>query len=281
MWDTGHYILFFVVSAMVYQVLRVFFEKEARDNRLVYAVLCCFILSGFGVTLEFGQGFTSTRHPSLNDAINNSIGACFGVLAMQTLSNINKYAFRASVFVAGLVLALMPAYPIIYDEIEMRVNFPILFDLQNQKLSYLRWRGAQAQICTSAPEATKQQSCGIMLQTSPNERFSGASLATLIPNWQEYDFLYLDIWSESSGVLNIRINDLKHVIKPSFSDRFNMQFNLKVGWNRIAISLKDVENAPLHRRIHMNEIASIGLFSSRPHGLTEILVAKVWLHSED
>ncbi|MAI63609.1 MAG: hypothetical protein CL600_01800 [Alteromonas sp.] len=280
-WDTGHYVFFFFASVLVYQRLRVLFEKKSGDSRYVYVVLYCLILSGFGGAIEFGQSFTSTRHPSLNDAINNSIGVCFGVLAMHTLLNINKYAFRASMFAAGLLLALMPAYSIIYDEIEMRVNFPVLFDLQNQQLSYSRWRGVQAQRCMQAPETSKKQSCGIILQTNPNERFSGASLAALKSNWQEYDFLYLDIWSESNGVLNIRINDFKHVINPSFDDRFNMQYDLKIGWNRIVISLKDVEVAPLYRRMHMDEIESIGLFSSRPHGLTQILVAKVWLNAYD
>jgi hypothetical protein len=47
------------------------------------------------------------------------------------------------------------------------------------------------------------------------------------------------------------------------NDRFNKSFLLKKGWNSVRIDLEKVANAPRTRKMDMNDVCGLGIFSVR------------------
>lgn len=61
-----------------------------------------------------------------------------------------------------------------------------------------------------------------------------------------------------------RIHDWQHAQGiQRHNDRFNRQFILMQGWNKIEIKLSDIVTSPKHRNINIKQIQEIGLFTTR------------------
>ena len=67
----SHFLAYFVLSLNTFLLWRISWRK----------IWIIFVLIGYGLLLEWIQGFVPGRESSLLDGFANSIGVCFGVLA--------------------------------------------------------------------------------------------------------------------------------------------------------------------------------------------------------
>jgi hypothetical protein len=112
------------------------------------------------------------------------------------------------------------------------------------------------------------------------DTYSGASLASFPGNWQGFDALFFSIYSCDDNLnFTCRIHDAKH--NHQYSDRFNIHFRLKKGWNDLMISLDDIEKAPKGRLMNMAKIKRIMFFTSKQKKEHTIYIDHIYLKKNE
>lgn len=108
-------------------------------------------------------------------------------------------------------------------------------------------------------------------------RYTGFSIDEPYPHWSGYDALAIDLYSEAMDEFSItvRVHDAAH--NQAYSDRFNAQFMIGPGSNRLRIPLAAIATAPRNRLMDMDNIAGISLFTVSPPAPLTLLVGSVSL----
>jgi len=100
--------------------------------------------------------------------------------------------------------------------------------------------------------------------TLGDERYSGFSLEEPHPDWRGFEWLTIDLFSDEvqDFQLTVRVHDAAH--DQDYADRYNREFLIRPGAQRIRIALSEIEVAPARRRMDMSEIAGLVAFVHRP-----------------
>ena len=48
------------------------------------------------------------------------------------------------------------------------------------------------------------------------------------------------------------------------SDRFNRRFEMRPGWNDVAIPIADIKNAPAERKLELDDLSEVVIFTVNP-----------------
>ena len=107
--------------------------------------------------------------------------------------------------------------------------------------------------------------------------YSGISLVEPYPDWRGYRRLVLTIASDLDAplLLNIRIHDAAH--DQRYANRFNRQFSVRPGMNRLVIPIDDVRTAPDRREMDLARIRGIVLFVHQLDHPTHIYLGPIVL----
>lgn len=262
----GHIPLFGLLSWTILTGINI--KSPKISNWPIWSYLVAFILTfGFGFLIELAQVFTP-RDASVKDLIYNILGALvflsIGILWVNKEFT-EKYSkvkgFLRFVFIALVlilfVFLLKPLISKIIDENHKKKSFPMISAFETRR-EVARWDGGKNYLELSQ-EYTDEGQYSLKTILYPAQ-YSGISMAHPPKDWRGYDRMGFTIFnpSEKSLMIILKIFDWKHTFK--YDDRFNKDIRLTPGWNRISISIKDIESAPKTRKMRMDQIGQISFF---------------------
>ncbi|MBN2365436.1 MAG: VanZ family protein [Calditrichaeota bacterium] len=273
-WNLGHIIFYTFLTAVLLHKWG-YLKKKDPFFQLVLVFLISFF-SGLGI--EWIQVHFS-RIAEFGDLWRNTLGALAGWLFFsQRLSKFSqKNLLAARILLIFLIfLEIMAPVSSLRDEYRAYQEFPIFSDFE-RKSELKRWESDNRMSISNNPVCKGDFSCRVLLTT---EKYSGIFLKYFPKDWSEYNYLKFSIYNTENEHIQItcRIHDRLHVMTgEKYEDRFNKRFKLIPGWNHISISLDEVREAPLNRRMQLDDIFGFGLFSVELKKPVEIYIDDVRL----
>ncbi|MEQ9547041.1 MAG: succinyl-CoA synthetase subunit beta [Marinobacter sp.] len=254
-WNLGH-ILYFALLTYAIQPWR-----WLRGGRLWLATTT--LVLAVGLIIEFLQSGLG-RQDDWHDVARNLVGtwlvlACHPLLAPATRLSVRQRALAVTA-VALVVFELGLTASVAARQFQINQQLPLLYDFSRTDPLTL-WRG------NLAPSDAHSDINGQSLKVSLSTRlYSGVTLDNLPADWRGYDQLTVTLFNpdEKDLTLTLRVNDVEHERGSNvYRDRFNAQLLLEPGLNTFTLELGDIEHAPQHRTMNMDNIRRLGIFTTR------------------
>ena len=254
LWDFGHVILFALLSAIILRDSK-WLNSKKLSIQFTLIIGFTFIL---GSLIEVVQLFIGRTYEFI-DVWRSIVGSLIAIVFFKDFKLVKSYKIKiAKVFV--LLLLLAAAWPLIKsltDEIQARIDFPIISDFEN-RFELEKWYGQCYVTINNEYVIHGDQSLKAELLTI---KYSGISISYFPIDWQEYSKIKFSVYYPETEPLQLtcRLHDKKH--NNHYNDRFNRSFYVKQGWNEISIVLKDVINAPENRKMDITNMKNFALFA--------------------
>ncbi len=275
-WNLGH-ILFFALASWL--LGRHFLARNPGLGPVSLFFRTFFVVLLAGVCIEFLQMGIDGRFPDLLDVLRNQLGCLLGFAFFppgdRTVSGVRLRLFQG-VTVGLLLLAVWPLARALYDEHLAEDQFPLLSDFETP-FERLRWKDVRQLRVVRSPVRHGTRSLRVQLSTAT---YSGTSLFYFPHDWRGYRWLRFSVHNPGREplALHCRINDALHrKHNQRFEDRFHKRFLLHGGWNDLAVSLQEVENAPAGRTMDMQRIEGFGIFVVRQPEPLVLYIDNVYL----
>ncbi len=255
LWDLGHVLLFTLASIIIIKNIPWFNRFSFKNQILIISGFSIF----FGVVTELLQ-VNFHRTPDIYDLFRDLLGSLLGVAFYSVKRREAPVLFRKIVQAILIILTLISIYPFaaaLSDEIIALAQFPLLSDFETP-MEVNRWQNHSQLKLENGLARHGEKSLRVVLTTS---KYSGVSLKYFPAKWQNYESFRFSIYNPDNDTLRVvcRINDAMH--NHSYSDRYNKAFFIKNGWNDIEIKLADVQSAPKDRKMDMENIELISIFT--------------------
>jgi VanZ family protein len=256
-YDSLHVPVFGLIAVSLYFILSRHLDWP-RSLVVAFASACL-----LGLLSEIAQIATS-RDASWTDIVANCLGAAsflaiyVSIWPSQTTSAARRF-LEAGVGVLVLGFALAPLIHVSAAYVERNLQQPVIADfdaLFGRRL--IRIQNAHYEVVpASANEPTFAR---VTLGSGP---WPGIAFHDLWSDWTRNETLVINLAVEGTDELdlNLRVHDLKHREKKTFSDRFTRSFKLAAGDQEIRIALSDLRDAPRGRAMNMAEIEELIIFS--------------------
>jgi hypothetical protein len=156
-------------------------------------------------------------------------------------------------------------------------QFTVLFDFESDsELDQLHWK-CHTLMNLSEVHATHGSKC-LKLELYPSE-YPGLAPMLRNNNWQGYKSLGFDIFNPGGKEvkITIRIDDREET--PEYKDRYNHDFVLEPGLNRINIPFDKLITSGTNRRLDLKKIYSLTIFVVGPSEKTTLYVDYVRLET--
>jgi hypothetical protein len=258
-WDQGHILAFALWTALL---LRRYPSLSQKATRLQLAVILSFALI-CGAAAEGLQTLGGNGPPSLVDMSRNLLGALTGWAffssgLVRRPPCLRRLA-RLSVVVL-LLVSLLPLLRALADEIAGHRSFPVLaaFD---QPFELDRWSGGARYRIANPSFDPGNPMLEILFLT---DKYSGVALAHFPRDWRGFRYFAFRAYNPEATALEIvcRINDRRHNQEGyRYRDRFNRRLSLPPGWSQIRLSMEEIATAPADRRMDLDDLLQVGLFT--------------------
>lgn len=246
-WDFGHIVFFALVGAFVQYGIGI---TSVRRWSLATALV---LLTG--IAIEYIQHQVG-RSASTADVVNNLVGFWLGLvgLAWHRASRWMRWA---------VVLLIIPSLFSIAMAAIVQAHqawyFPVLADFETA-VEQRRLRGPVSFSKEYVREGRQSLKIGFTTR-----KYSGAYITVFHGDWSAYDELVMDFYNPDQSVLTVtlRISDRAHDRgKNEYDDRFNRRLLLSPGWNEVRIPVREISEMPVDRDMLMNEVRTLGVYSS-------------------
>ena len=271
-WNLGHIGYF---ALLIFLLARIPPLQRQPLWRQWLGLLLFSLLLGAGIELlQYG----TTRSPDLGDISRDMAGALLALAFHPRLSRFKTCSYRSIARALALLVLFIHLLPLTFallDEMIARQQFPVLGDFSTP-FELWRWDGGADRRVVDL-EAGRALEVG--LKTT---RYSGAGLAYFPADWRGYQTLNLVFYNPDDKPLRItlRVHDRRHEQGPrayATNDRFNRAYLLAKGWNKISVSLKQIEHAPRGRLMDLSQISDVSFFTTRLRQPRVIYLEKIYL----
>ena len=278
--DFAHAPIFGCVALLVLQWSRqqVFTRDWQVGTHYFFAFIAAVVL---GAATEVAQMFAN-RDASWIDLRSDVLGAlAFCGLYTMLDPRVDKMTIRViGIVVGGLLLVWhsIPAVRVAIAYLHRSQDFPSLIDARDSRAddfaSVFRASGEYAQLPARYVNGGEQ---ALHIQFGP-EDWVGLDLDEPYPDWSGHRALLLDLTNPNEGALDvtIRVHDRTH--NWEFGDRFNRTFRLAPQTRTtLRVPLDEIERAPVGRRLNLQHVANLQLFTSGANAGRELYVSRIWL----
>lgn len=254
--NLGHIVLFALFSRLFFSENSLL-KRRSLYTRLVLCLLFAFIVGTAIEILQYGL----QRNMDMGDVIRDVIGALAGFVFAPLTMDKPKVIVVRMIVAAAIVYQLIPLTHALIDESDARNSFPMLSDFETG-IEITRWRGKAIAYISGEQVYTGEKSLRVETDTG---KYSGISLVHFPSDWTGYQALTMAVFTEDNDLsITVRVHDREHRQGlQQYSDRFNRSFKLHRGWNSIAISLRDIEQAPGTRKLNLSDVHGLGFFVTR------------------
>lgn len=269
----GHIPLFGIMAALILNLSFIFLQTIIQKRYLHYILAFCITVM-LGVILEFIQ-ISGPRDADIGDIWRDIIGALIflGIYLiydskMTDLFSIMKKRVKTIVIIGLLILITLSILPAVIwggAYLYRDWNFPTICGFESiLENKFFRYQNAILEI-TTPPEGwlgIKSEHAGRL--TFMPAKYPGLNIEEPYPDWTEYGVFCISIYSELENpvALYFRIDDLHY--NQTWEDRFNYSFTVLPGYNQIDISIEEIRQGPVNRKMDMTAIANILLFAHNP-----------------
>jgi len=276
--DFGHVAAFGLVTALVAFALR----AQARVNfsgRVGAICLAGVAALTLGAAVELAQAVNGL-HGDPWDAVRDAGGAISVSLILVALDSKISIRSRAVIAGAGLFVLAAFAYPVLAalnDEARARAQFPLLASFETRsELSRFHFGEGVSPSIGSIKDDEGRVLSAVQLYL-PAGRYPGFQLRYFPRDWRGLRALQLLIVNpeKSPTEIGVRIDDTKY--RFHMDDRYNREFPLSPGVNRIEIPLSDVAAAPRDRRFDLARVHSLLVFAVDIERPRSILIGPITL----
>ncbi len=269
--NAGHAPLFGVIAIAILVLAKALFRGKRKP-------ITCYSISFFlsvllGLLTELGQ-VIGPRDASLMDFANDVIGAA----AFLGIAHTFDPAFAGGGWFSrpwlklslrlGLISLFLTAYVpfaiVSLAHMHRRTQFPVVLDFEScLDRQFASCKNAAFDIVQTPTVWPENASARVGTITFLPQETSNFAVEYPFPRWRGYHRLSLEIYStaDCERKINLRIDDFQHNLEDW--DRYGTVLKLHPGANVISIPLAEVENAPATRKMDMESIANIILFTSR------------------
>lgn len=257
--DSAHAFAAYLCTALLISLLKS--EQQTTGFRLAQIGGSLFAT---GIAIELIQPALG-RSASFTDIYYNFVGivCALAVSASRQLNPVPKACVR--VISLALLLSSLTVPAIGAATLSKRNQaIPSLLNFEDSWQRRLYRAGGSANLSLiSKPKGWENASTALKVDF-PTTKYPGVSVPHVFPDWRNYHFLKLSIFSKNQDTiaLTIRIHDKKH--NHSYEDRYNQRFEIQPGTNDIEIELSAVQHAPKARQMDMGEVTGLAMFAAQP-----------------
>ena len=216
------------------------------------------------------------RSADISDILRDLTGTLLGLAFLNAYSSQFEpkllRIFRIFILIL-LAFQLNPLARALLDEVIGYLQFPILVS-NSTPLELDRWRGnAALEYDRLGPDKL------LKMVFVPRVKYTGSSLRYFPGDWSGYESLNIRLFNPSDRPLElqIKIHDREHEESFQYRDRFNQQTQVNPGWSYLKIALADIKDAPQNRKMNMQEISNLSVFTSLLSEQTTVLIEKIYL----
>ena len=267
---SGHFV-FFAALAFCSAIASPAWIPWLKSRRWPQYLVGFTISATVGGLLELAQKFIPSRDASFQDFVFDVTGATFAVsllVLLQPLRQQNRPSLLAQlsaalIFLATLTFGMQPVVSCASDYWERQQALPLLLNFQKPwSLRFLTINQGASVIKTSPPPQWPGGDTGAWVRIQSGTRYPGVGMNEPNPDWQAYEHLAVDIYSQTDQVAQIRIQDLAH--NDEYYDRFNQSIPIKQGFQTVRIPLDQIKQGPRQRQLDLSRIGGFKLFFLDP-----------------
>lgn len=279
-WDEvtnlGHIGAFILIWLFSFNI----FPRLQRLSAVQLLMLVVVITLVLGKIIEIIQGFIG-RDDEWQDVWDSGVGALSAVVyGSQPFRQLPKFPRRTWQALALIVLITvpLPIWSSLVDEWAIQRQVPVLSDFSTP-FETSRWQKSNASI--ELQKSPGQATAFLSVTFEPGE-YSSVILEYFYRDWRGYKNLVLDVTNPDKQEFNIvlRIHDRLHKQHHfELSDRFNRKLMMKPGTQRIVIPLSEVANAPKSRKMDMQHLEELMLFTMQSSTTHHLQIHRIYLES--
>jgi hypothetical protein len=251
--DWCHFPVFATINVLIYLVLRPL--CRGRFTALVGAAA----VSGmFALLVEWGQPYFG-RMASVHDFL-LGLGGMAMVILLILAGQARRRSQKALLLTWAAVLvmiSLAPAALILWDMAVSVRQFPVLSSFDTSA-DLRRWEFRNVQVELTEERAGSGRA--LRMQITADGRYAGAFLREMRQDWSVMQALCIDLyWSgDVDRRFTVRIDDQDDY--PPLSDRFQREFVLKPGSNRICLTRNELITNGSGRLLAIDSIDRLALY---------------------
>ena len=252
LWPIGHVTVFAFWSFLL---LRYHPQLKVANlyKQLFLLTLFCIV---FGGGIEIIQPFFG-RSKELGDVLMDYIGVLLSILIINHRRIHWGYKFT---YAALLSYLLIPSALVIYDEAQIRYEFPVLASFQHQ-IALTRWKADQP-LSLAKPKQLSDSNAMMKITFVPR-KYSGVALRYFQGNWQAYKTLSMHFYNPNLDALPVTliITD-KHYNKgkPNHLDRFDKDLQIQPGFSEINLPLATIKEGVKLRNMDLTQMAGVDFY---------------------
>lgn len=277
--NVAHAPVFAVLSLLILHWIRSRWNL-AFGSAVAWAFAATIVL---GAAVELVQGFIG-RDASWGDVWTDALGAAvaLGWIAHREPAEpvpVRRTGLAIALLAAGIALAPLASAVVAYGLRSLRMPTIAGFSLPSD-LYFIELQSASARRAPLPPEWSRpDDTLSLALHLNEGE-WPGVAFYEPSPDWRGHRSLKLDLTNPGRTPLDLtlRVHDLKH--DQRHEDRFNRKLTVAPETRTVVtVLLKDIESAPLGRKLDLGRVAGMILFatgeSARPG--RQFFVTRIWL----
>ena len=257
----AHLIFFALLAWQLHGIFR-----SMREPPLQPIFLVMLILIAAGGIIELAQPYFG-RGASWRDLGIDILG---GVLGIVYLAPPHYRKLRHPIWVGMQIVVIAMVILVFHGPVatlwDMGValrQFPVLSDFET-RMEAKRWsRGVIAKgIARHGTHALE-----VDLGLEPDKKYHGTTLRRSFGNWRGYTTFAFSLFIPDDHPLTITVSirDREHFDRGGeYHDRFNRRFDIRPGWNDVAIPIADIQNAPSERKLELDDLSEVVIFTVDP-----------------
>ena len=253
----GH-LVFFMFIALGLSRLPVL----AHRRFLVQFLIIMSVVLVVGGIIELIQPYFG-RSAKWRDLGINVLGGFVGVMFFAPA----RHRLRRGLLWCGQLLALVLAIALfcspvstLWDMRQASRQFPVLGDFET-RLETRRWSSGEI-----ASEIAHHGARSLRVSMG-TEKYAGTTLKRSFGDWRGYATFAFSLYNPDPHPLHITVSirDEDHWRRGGvYEDRFNRTFTMEQGWNEVHIPVADIENAPSARKLQLNQLTEVVIFTVDP-----------------
>lgn len=268
-YDTGHILIFGLITVLLLHSLM----AVARDRLLLWQYLVAMTTAlGMGIGLEIWQAHHN-RTAEWIDGFNDVVGilafasafAIFDRRIAEPRQGILNRSRLASIVIALLVIGAVPMLNTVEVYSARRHLLPRLVDFRQPWEEVFYYTRSADFERVESPVPWPNDDAGVRrvvgkLTLHPGHK-PGFFMYEPYPDWRGYETLVVELFHTAAETqkFSLLVHDVHH--NHRYDDRFNLDLQLKPGFQRIVIPLSDIQRAPHARQMDMSQIAGFRLFA--------------------